>query len=111
MTTGGETNERTLLSSGIRGNSSAVSRMNSALSSKTLQKPTTTMARPRKQSARARASVELSLSVKSKRILVVGLICILLCYWAIIKLFVFVFVFCFRMGLKHGLRGRHHQVK
>lgn len=108
MTTGGETNERTLLSDGRRGNStSAISRMNSALSSKTLQKPTTTMPRPRKQSARA--SVELSLLVKSKRILVVGLICILLCYWAIIKLFVF--VFCFRMGLKHGLRGRHHQVK
>jgi hypothetical protein len=47
--------------------------------------------------------LQIGMRVKCERIATVGMICILLLFWALVKIFVF-FV---RMGLRHGLRGRH----
>jgi hypothetical protein len=69
-----------------------VSRVNSATNS--------TASSLRKSSPR---QLSIGMWVKCERVAVVGLICILLLFWALVKIFVF-FV---RMGLMHGLRGRH----
>jgi hypothetical protein len=43
---------------------------------------------------------------KLEQIFIFGLVCMLLCLWAMVKIFVFFVVW---MWLRHGMRGRQHQ--